>query len=593
MSMLEKLTEGIQARDLSKESKALINKWEKTGLLEGLKDDHAKNGMSRLLENQAMQVLKEASSMQTGDVEGFASVAFPIVRRVFGSLIANDLVSVQPMSLPSGLIFYLDFTYTDTKKNAGAVAAQSIYGGGKVGHEITGGIDLIGQDPTNDLWAQEKGMYNLNQGYASPTASADVVLTFRAARSGSGTWDTSRGDAAYRNLGDRLVQYDIDVSGSVVAIYTAPKSSFSNLNEKNLMAIHTVSSGTMGPLALVRRLSDYDILTGSTSTQLMFVFASYNSGSIDSSTDIGVTDDNDGATVAFTYPVNDGLTTGGGLGSIVGTTPWGLEGSPDLLAGQSGLNVDIPEIDIKVDSFSVTAKSKKLKARWTPELGQDLNAYHNLDAEVELTSVLSEQIGLEIDQEILVDLIKGASAGTYYWSRRPGKFVNRTTGADITANGSNLPDFYGNVSEWYETLVETMNDLAAVMHRKNLRGGANFVVCSPEVASILEMTAGFRAAVTVGEDKGSIGAQNKGTISNKWDLYVDPYFTRNLILMGRKGSSFLEAGYVYAPYVPLQMSPTIFGVEDFTPRKACMTRYAKAMTKADFYGLVVVTDLLG
>ena len=267
---------------------------------------------------------------------------------------------------------------------------------------------------------------------------------------------------------------------------------------------------------------------------------------------------------------------------MVGDDPWGLEN-----------NEKIPEIDIKVDSIAVTAVTKKLKAKWTPELGQDLNAYHNLDAEVELTSILSEQIALEIDREILEDLIRGATAGTMYWSRSPGLFVNRDNWCRnrCVLCGSRLHRYCQ--SEWYETLVETINDVSAQIHRKTLRGGANFVVCGPEVANILEFTAGFRASVTHDDERGSIGAVKVGSLTKKFDVYVDPYFLRNVILVGRRGSSFLESGYVYAPYVPLQTTPTIFGPEDFVPRKGVMTRYAKKMVRPDMYGLVVVRGLIG
>jgi hypothetical protein len=279
------------------------------------------------------------------------------------------------------------------------------------------------------------------------------------------------------------------------------------------------------------------------------------------------------------FPIVDAFATGGGLGSVVGTTPWGLENT-----------VSIPSIDIKVDSVAVTAVTKKLKAQWSPELAQDLNAYHNLDAEVELTSILSEQIALEIDQEILADLIAGATAGTLFWSRSPGKFVDRDNGRPYA--NSLYPAFTGNVSEWYETLLETVNEVSARIHRKTLRGGGNFLVCSPEVANILEFTSGFRASAAVDDENGSWGAQKVGSISRKMDIHVDPYFARNLVLVGRKGSSFLESGYVYAPYVPLQVTPTIFGPDDFVPRKGVMTRYAKQMVRGDMYGLVVVMDLV-
>ena len=254
-------------------------------------------------------------------------------------------------------------------------------------------------------------------------------------------------------------------------------------------------------------------------------------------------------------------------------------------------NKGLPEIDIKVQSIAVTANTKKLKAKWSPELAQDLNAYHNLDAEVELTSILSEQIALEIDQEILTALVQEGTAAILFWSRKPGKFVNRDTGAVVNQNL--FPDFTGTVSEWYETLLETVNEVSARIHRKTLRGGANFLVCSPEVANVLEFTAGFRAAAAVDEEGGSWGVKQVGSISRKMDIYVDPYFMRNVILVGRKGKSFLESGFVYAPYVPLQVTPTIFGTEDFVPRKGVMTRYAKKMVRPDMYGLVIVADLLG
>ena len=216
-----------------------------------------------------------------------------------------------------------------------------------------------------------------------------------------------------------------------------------------------------------------------------------------------------------------------------------------------------------------------------------------MDAEVELTSILSEQIALEIDREILADLIQGAKAATYYWSRSPGLFVNRITGAPLAASNMIAPDFTGNVSEWYETLIETINEVSAQIHRKTLRGGANFLVCGPEVANILEFTSGFRANVSHADEKGTVGAVNVGSISKKFDVMVDPYFPRNVVLVGRKGNSFLESGYVYAPYVPLQVTPTIFGTEDFVPRKGVMTRYAKKMVRPDMYGLVIVRGLLG
>ena len=570
MSILEKLTEGIVDRNLNAEGAAIRTKWEASGLLEGL-NDRNKDSMATLLENQAKELLREASSMAGGDVEGFAAVAFPIVRRVFGGLIANDLVSVQPMSLPSGLIFFLDFTRTDDKlggKTGANSAGDSIYGGNAKGKEIaTTGVTLTGANA-------ETGLYNLNNGYSAPTGSATIVL--------SAGEDIASSHAVTALSGALMTRVDNDpdlLSGSPFAHvsehkFTAP----SDLDKGNLIAVEVAGlDGTQ-----IRRLTKLDV-----NGKVSIICAK--------ATGITIGTNNAGGGLAVSYPSTDTLeASSGAIGAIAGSTPWGLEGTNTL--SLTGTNTDIAEIDIKVDSIAVTAQTRKLKAKWTPELGQDLNAYHNLDAEVELTNVLSEHIGLEIDQEILGDLVRGAKAGTMYWSRRPGKFLDRSTGAAISASANESllgADFTGTVSEWYETLLETVNDVSANIHRKTLKGGANFLVCSPEAANVLEFTAGFKAKVEVDADKGSAGAVNVGSLSNKLEVYVDPYFPRNVLLVGRKGNSFLESGYVYAPYVPLQVTPTIFGTEDFVPRKGVMTRYAKQMVRPDMYGVVVITDFNG
>jgi len=604
MSVLEKLTEGIVERSLKNEGAALLEKWERTGLLEGLNNDAKKNGMARLLENQASQLLKEASSMAGGDVQGFAAVAFPLVRRVFGSLIANDLVSVQPMSLPSGLIFFMDFTYNDAR--FGVTQGESLYGGGVVGAQLTGGV--------SDITEEGGGFYNLQNGYSSPSGSGElsggglIMVASGTAGVAPGTGDNVLSAADQATL-DKLTRYDADLIGLPVVVLEATGSTvWTNLNLDNLVSIDVTGSTAFSLTStgdVVRRLTS--ISSGSTAGAAttssnfkltMVVAAASSSVSLNPAAVAG----NNSGLQAITashlgcqFALADQWDTASALGSVVGSV-FPLEGASDAASTGVSPNADsldvIPEINIKVDSVAVTAMTKKLKAKWTPELGQDLNAYHNLDAEVELTQILSEQIAREMDREIVNDLIQGATAGTYYWSRSPGLFVNRTTGAEVGANTA-APDFTGTVSEWYETLLETVNDVSAQIHRKTLRGGANFLVTSPEVANILEFTAGFRASITADADRGNAGAVNVGSISKKWDVWVDPYFPRNVILVGRKGGSFLESGYVYAPYVPLQVTPTIFGTEDFVPRKGVMTRYAKKMVRPDMYGLVVVRGLLG
>jgi hypothetical protein len=593
MSVLDKLTEGIVNRDLSQEGAALLSKWEKTGLLEGLGNDRTRNSMARLLENQAKELLRETSAMAAGDVEGFAAVAFPIVRRVFGGLIANDLVSVQPMSLPSGLIFFLDFTVSnETGRRLGYESGESLYGGGKVASEITGGISLTGDNA-------EDSFYALNNGYSSPTGST-AVAAGEAILSGTfgGTSFVrvpgGADGAAAAGLLDRLVRYDPDFTSGTTNLIVLKVDVPAQFNQDDLIAAELLTHAGVaitGSEGLhVRRLTQY---SGSVANNGIY-------GAGDAKDDLLLVIASDTRTVAqlsasfshsplqLEFAIKDDFIAGGALGSVLGDDLWGAEQASNAVGATAGV---IPEIDIKVDSVSITAITKKLKAKWTPELGQDLNAYHNLDAEVELTSILSEQIALEIDREILEDLVKGATAGKYYWSRHAGKFVNRLTGQEIGATTA-TPDFTGTVSEWYETLVETINDVSAQIHRKTLRGGANFIVVGPEVANVLEFTAGFRASVTADAERGTVGAVKVGALSKKWDVYVDPYFPRNVVLVGRKGGSFLESGYVYAPYVPLQVTPTIFGTEDFVPRKGVMTRYGKKMVRPDMYGLVIVVDLV-
>ncbi|MCK9596361.1 hypothetical protein M0R19_04215 [Candidatus Pacearchaeota archaeon] len=594
MGILKKLTEDIVRPDMILETNRLVKKWSKTGLLEGLDhDEYRKHTVVRLLENQAASLLREATTMEGGDVQGFASVAFPLVRRVFAGLLANDVVSVQPMSLPSGLIFFLDFRYNSTRGPLST--GGSIYGTDSVASEIANGVSIT------DPYA-EKGLYNLNNSYShaigyNNVPSESIVLVA----------DAIDLDGTVTDAQGKLIQWDEDLIGkasysALVAValtstfetHTDGTADWDQFNVKDYSSINllptggTALSSSMGQL--VRRLTCLCDSAGAPDysayplyVRFVFLVATAN---VDASFDA---DTNKWSSASATsdmemsFSINDNISeVSSGIGAVVGGSVWQLENEDS-----------IPEINIKVDSIPIVAQTRKLKAVWTPEAGQDLQAYHSTDAETELTSVLSEHIGMEIDGEILQDLVKGATARTYYWSRRPGLFVNRETGADITS-ATAPPDFTGNVSEWYQTLLETINDVSAEIHRKTLRGGANFLVCGPETSAILEMVRGFSTNVTAPDDeKGSAGSIKVGSISNKWDIYVSPYFYRNVILVGRKGSSFLESGYVYSPYVPLQTTPVIFDPENFTPRKGVMTRYGKKMVRPDMYGLVIIRDLQG
>lgn len=581
MSLIDKLTSDYVERNLAKEGAALKRKWAATGLLKGLKDEVAVRNMVRLLENQAGDLkrmkkawsgglLQESTTMASGDIEGFATVAFPMVRRVFAKLVANELVAVQPMSLPNGLIFFLDFKYGTSSAGANGqyVDGYSVYGQGVLGSQVTGGVSLTGP-------FAEAGFYNLNQGYSSPLTGASATVTVVASGTVGGTWT-----GTLSSYGDKLVNFDPDLSGSTACVGTVNVSAFSQLNRDSFVTLKITGSLANG--VQVRRLTQYH---PTDKTKLLVVLTN-SPGASDTTNQLS---SSLAGSQGFQYAATDNFVDGvNGLGSVAGAANWLFESDVTTVSGNFGdLRGEIPEIDIKVDSINVTAITRKLRAKWSTELGQDLVAYHSVDPEQELTEILSEHIGLEIDREILGDLVRGATGSTKYWSRRVGQYLD-DTGAVI----SNTV-FYDNVSNWYETLVEKINDVSAEIHRKTLRGGANFIVCAPQVANILEFTAGFKASVLADEDKGNAGAVNVGSISKKFEIFVQADFLEPVILVGRKGKSFLESGYVYAPYVPLQVSPTIFGTEDFAPRKMVHTRYAKKMVRPDMYGLVLVKNLRG
>lgn len=536
--VLDVLQADIKARNVNKESGRLVEKWDKTGLLKGLRNDQknsAKDNMARLLENQAAELLKEAS--EVSDIKGFQNVAFPIVRRVFGGLISNELVSVQPMSLPSGLLFYLDYTY-GTANKAGNQEGDWTAGGSVFGDQTSPGSENLGTG----------GHYYLNSSYSN----RELTAACHVAASGAASWANVNYDYELSSSVDDSSLYYVDVG------FTASSGvSLSDLDETNYKNFGISGSDALwaGVVGVYKRHNTFNTTTGVTRV--------YFSASANLCHEVGITG---------SYVKKAGLTVDS---TGVALTP----------AFESDFTGDfIPEIDIKIRSVSVTAQTRKLKAKWTPELAQDLNAYQNLDAEVELTQILSEHIAIDIDREILSQLLSDATGATMYWSRVPGDFVNKLTGA--TSSGGS---FTGTVREWYETLVETCIDVANVIHRKTLRGAANFMVISPDIATIIESSVLYKAALSLDpkESQFSMGVEKIGSLNNRFTVYKDPYFPRNQILIGYKGSSFLETGYVYAPYVPLIVTPTIFAPDDFTPRKAVMTRYAKKMVRSDFYGKVI------
>jgi hypothetical protein len=252
--------------------------------------------------------------------------------------------------------------------------------------------------------------------------------------------------------------------------------------------------------------------------------------------------------------------------------------------------ISIPEINVQMRSEAIVAKTRKLKAQWTPEFSQDLNAFHSLDAEAELTSILSEYISLEIDLEILDMLIQNVPTNQVeVWSAKVGNQLN----AGKTGFDSNTSGVYYTQMSWFQTLGIKLQKISNIIHQRTLRGGANFIVISPTVATILESIPGF-AADTDGDSAKmtyAFGVQKIGQLNSRYKVYKNPYMTENTILLGFRGNQFLESGAVYAPYVPLIMTPLVYDPATFTPRKGIMTRYAKKMVRPEFYGKVLVADL--
>ena len=627
---LQQLTEGIRQRHVGTQNKRLVEKWNRTGLLRGL-DDVSRENMSTLLENQAAQVLREANTLGSdgsSDIRGFTNIAFPIVRRVFGGLVANELVSIQPMSLPSGLLFYLDYTYGSSVGGDGTNSSvyqqgQSIYNlptgkGVQSGSLGTGGqYDLAGSG------------FSRVHSRSVLSGSHTNLYEDSGAYSAAGVWTSG---AAIIDVSEpktqKLLQFDPQIltradsiaNGGLAEEYQIlfvklDSSEFASADLSAVKDIALVQSGSTAPADAivappaavqsgqkcfnVRRLNELGTWdsTNEVFTANPFVKAGDANAVVKMIVGAGPAADFDQVDelprTSITFIKSDTFSASSSGGDAL-TVP-AFESNMGLGSAQAPV---IPEIDIKIESIPVTAQTRKLRARWSPELAQDLNAYHSMDAEVELTQILSEQIALEIDREILNDLLTQAQGANYYWSRSPGKFVNKQTGSEI-ARTSTLnpgPAFTGTVREWYETLTETVIDVANEIHRKTLRGSANFIVVSPDVATILEASVLYRPAYSLDGDGQvgapfTMGAEKIGTLSNRFTVYKDPYFPRNKILVGYKGGSYLETGFVYAPYVPLIVTPTIFAPEDFTPRKGVMTRYGKKMVRADFYGTVTCLDM--
>ena len=525
-------------------AKALASKWEKTGLLEGLKGETEKAGMAQLLENQARQLVKEASA--TGVAQGseeWAGVALPLVRRIFAEFAAKEFVSVQPMNLPSGLIFYLDFKYGTAQPgfdDDNTNRTGDPFGTPNADDSMFGVTTTAG-DPTGGLYGAGRFGYSLNNVEALTSGSAAT-----AAVSSSINFDSNFSILDYKVM-DIPVPTDADlyavraftlVSSSTEII---PVQAFSSINS-NFTASFVVTNADATAIA-----------------------AAANTG-----------------TLKINYSKQPTDIT---RGDFEDKNPF--KGSSANTGINTGVDIDIPEINLEMQSEPIVAKTRKLKAVWTPEFAQDLNAYHSIDAEAELTSMLSEYVSMEIDLEIL-DMLISAAPTVEYWSAKNNNIWNGATFVQAASTGDG---FYNTQGGWFQTLGTKLQKVSNKIHQKTLRGGANFLVTSPAVATILESIPGFAADTDGTKMEFAAGVQKIGAINNRYTVYKNPYMKENVILMGFRGAQFLETGAVFSPYIPLIMTPLVYDPVNFTPRKGVMTRYAKKVVRPEFYGKVYVAGL--
>ena len=554
-------------KQFSAESAKLADKWKKSGLLEGadLANQTEQTNMAVLLENQAKQLVQEANqtgtgaSFNAGNSEAWAGVALPLVRRVFGEIVAKDLVSVQPMNLPSGLIFYLDFQYGQAQPGFGA--GDSLYAASADQKKTA--LPAVGQG---------KGLYGAGRFGYSINEQDSALLFVTGGAAGDADAQIASVNAATASFGALTVNdsASVDFDGEFQAVVT-------DLTTLDKVIVASASLGDYDP----EGIRAFDLTVGGNAITVYNQFTKLDTatGNI-SFIVLGSDMPADGAeTLRVQYQKGpDNLNDRGDFEDV------SANGGGDPASGDvSGL--DIPAIDVQLRSDTVTAKTRKLKAQWTPEFAQDLNAYHSIDAEAELTSILSEYISMEIDLEILDMLIRNADT-TNHWSAVVGTETS-ATGVETTAASN---EYYTRMS-WFQTLGIKLQSVSNTIHQKTLRGGANFMVVSPKISTVLESIPGFAADSPGDSNKYAMGVQKVGAINSRYTVYKNPYMTENVILMGYKGNQFLETGAVFAPYIPLIMTPLVYDPVSFTPRKGIMTRYAKKMVRPDFYGKILCHGL--
>ena len=545
---LNQLFEGTNNyKTLQADAARLSGKWAKSGLLEGISNEIERNNMAMILENQAKQIVSEASQTGNGSIgtstsgaEQWAGVALPLVRKVFAQIAAKDFVSVQPMNLPSGLVFYLDFKYGTTGN--GRTSGDNMYGNVSTANSKM----TVDQDVAGGLYGAGQFGYSIN---SASKANAANTLNLAAVSASIGYQD-GLNPTDFRVISVPTGSLTLADLEGVRAFRLFSGSTASDVNSNPELTVVSASAGGVYINFVCKLTSAGNLPTGVVGLGASTAAVAVNSVTYQKQpADNSRGDFEDGATKT------DAATT-----------------------------ISIPEINVTLASEAIVAKTRKLKAQWTPEFAQDLNAYHSIDAEAELTSLLSEYISMEIDLELMDMLIQDA-ATTERWSAANNK---TWTG---TAWSTQASVFYNTQGQWFQTLGTKVQKVSNKIHQKTLRGGANFLVCSPTVATILESIPGYAADTNGDKLDFAMGVQKVGNLNSRFKVYKNPYMTENVVLLGYRGSQFLETGAVYAPYIPLIMTPLVYDPATFTPRKGIMTRYAKKMIRPEFYGKIYISDI--
>ena len=578
-----------------------INKWDKLGFLEGLKG-HLKENVAQLYENQASFLINEATS--EGSNGAFETVVFPIVRRVFSKLLANDIVSVQAMNLPIGKLFFFvpriqGYTSASDANGGthfgpigapgGPTADQNAgYPGGSVGNAYAKNLyDLFYEGGEAGL--DPPGLFDYSKGqWTAVTADTNVQVwsgsTLENAGDNNSQYTATTGT---RKIIIKMCDFNRAGQGNLIGPDGNEMDTESFLSDLKIIADTglTVAEGSpcevgTGPLLfrVVTQIYGKGIVKYGQQTQTTFPSSSNSTGGNGGSFyDIC---DEEGCIyleVDLSCPVC--ATCGTTLDGYTGTTLSEIIQDTAFTAvyrRYKNLEFEdkIGEVSFDLESVTVSVTERKLRAQWSPELAQDVAAFHNIDAEAELTALLSEQVAAEIDREILRDLRKGA-AWNLRWDYNGWRRLSLTTSYTQ--------------KDWNQTLITAINQLSAQIHKSTLRGGANWIVVSSEISAIFDDLEYFHVSnASPEQDQYNMGIERVGTLAGRYQVYRDPYFPANTVLVGHKGTSLLDTGYIYAPYVPLQLTPTMYNPFNFTPIKGIMTRYAKKMVNNRFYGRITV-----